>query len=1208
MNTDSNNRDNLSDYRVRQQALDTQQSFIVSAPAGSGKTGLITQRVLGLLCRVENPEEILCITFTRKAASEMKGRIHKALLAAAETPRPNNQFERQTWDLATQALAHNNKMGWDLLRMPSRLRIKTIDSFCNYVSKQFALESGLGNMPQQSEFPIIYYHLAAREFLQHLERDTETAKLLRVIISHTGNDLSRCEKLLADMLGKREQWLTHIYDAADNQNYFQQVIADLIENSLYKLAEQLAPIAGELIELADFAACHISDNSELGLLKGITQLPETTAEGLPQWKLLLKLLVTSGLEPRKRLSVREGFPPKNRTEKQRMEALLSYYQQDRLLQALLTDAMHLPNISNSGSDSDAVDDNQQPVINALAKLLPQLVAMLKIVFQQHNLCDYPEITLSALEALNTDTDQGDISDITLRLDYQLKHILVDEFQDTSGSQIKLLEQLVSDWQENDGRTLFLVGDAMQSLYSFRDARVGLFLNAQHHPIGNVHCKPLYLDSNFRSEKGIVDWVNANFSHAFPDTPDINRGAVPYNLSVAVKPADKQPAVRFYGIVSKQQDAYESCEAERVADLCKSLRSDNPDQSVAILVRNRSHLRRIVPALKDAQLHWDAVDIDPLADLMPVIDMMSLTRALLSPADRVAWLAILRAPFCGLGLADLLALSNAMDQLASMANSDTDPSTDPNTDQSTNKSPIKKRKPGPMSILHRLQQWQTDKTVFPQLSEQGNRILDRVAPLLTQAWDNRHRENLRTVIERLWIDLGGPATLLGDSDITDIRTYLDLLEKWQVAGTIEDWSQFQKAIEKLFGSASKYQDDSSSVPRANLQIMTIHKAKGLEFDQVILPGLNKSPKADDSPLLRWQEEVDEDNNRALLIAALGAHDEDNDPLYSYLKYEQSARTQLENARVLYVAATRAIKQLHLFASVKTTKDSWQKPGKTTLLAALWPSLKPNLQALSDQADGEINGATYGDADQCIYQITQLAEEPSPQSPQQTSDIGENTLRRLPPEFKAVAMPDNMMGLGVEDKPTQKITQENIIDLDIDLNINSRARHQGTVLHRTLKQIALEGLENWPLERRQQLPIGWAAQLKQQGIIATDTELAKLSQSLETMLADDKGQWLLQPHPDHQSEYALSYFNKTANKIATSIIDRTFVADGTRWIIDYKFANPEPSESLEEFAKRQTDQYQSQLNHYASLFSRYDNKPVRCGLYFPSVALFHEVYSN
>ena len=80
----------MTDQAQRLQALNPQQSFIVSAPAGSGKTGLITQRLLGLLCAVENPEEILCITFTKKAAGEMSSRVHSALQKAAYQPRPSD--------------------------------------------------------------------------------------------------------------------------------------------------------------------------------------------------------------------------------------------------------------------------------------------------------------------------------------------------------------------------------------------------------------------------------------------------------------------------------------------------------------------------------------------------------------------------------------------------------------------------------------------------------------------------------------------------------------------------------------------------------------------------------------------------------------------------------------------------------------------------------------------------------------------------------------------------------------------------------------------------------------------------------------------------------------------------------------------------------------------------------------------------------------
>ena len=152
-------------------------------------------------------------------------------------------------------------------------------------------------------------------------------------------------------------------------------------------------------------------------------------------------------------------------------------------------------------------------------------------------------------------------------------------------------------------------------------------------------------------------------------------------------------------------------------------------------------------------------------------------------------------------------------------------------------------------------------------------------------------------------------------------------------------EFKKAVDKLYAQPMANHSNSDAAP---IQIMTIHKSKGLEFDQVILPNLTQSPRSDDNPLLRWQEQVDENNNTNLLLATLGPYDEDdNDPIYSYLKHEQRARSLLENTRVLYVAATRAIHKLHLFAELKAKKEGWEKPTATSLLSSIWPSIEKNL---------------------------------------------------------------------------------------------------------------------------------------------------------------------------------------------------------------------------------------------------------------------------
>lgn len=1138
----------LNDNNARIEALDPGQNFIVSAPAGSGKTGLITQRMLKLLSIVENPEEILCITFTRKAAAEMRQRIFGALVDAQEKPKPSKDFELQTYQLARQVLERNNTKGWSLLDIPYRLRIKTIDSFCHYVAKQFMFDSGSGELPEQSEFPDNFYQLAARELLNQLEKNNSTSDALAIVLSHMGMDLKRCEKLFADMLGKRDQWLPHIFSVNNNQDYFQQVIEQLINDKLTETYQQLFPLAGELIELADYAGCNAPDKSpEIQALAGISSLPSMDQQGLSEWKNLFQLMVTKDKKypPRKTINKIQGFPSDNEEQKQqkkRMLSLLADFAQDTTLQALVLDTMYLPEIDNNY--------NQQEMLHALSILLPQLAAILKIIFQQQGQSDYSEITLAALDALDPNAASQQISDITLKLDYQIKHILVDEFQDTSGSQMRLLEHLVSGWELGDGRSLFLVGDAMQSLYSFRDARVGLFINAQRYPIGPIQCKPLNLSTNFRSQKGIVDWVNRQFETAFPATANINRGAVPYNPSTAFKAVSDQQAVQFYGY-SKTNDAdYSAAEAQDISILCQKIQSQNPSHSIAILVRNRGHLKQIVPALIDAKLNWEAIDIDPLADRMPVVDLMSLTRALLSPADRIAWLALLRTPFCGLCLQDLVALTNDLDGFNKYPN----------------------------SLLSQLVKWQQTPSKFPQLTESGSQILERIAPIIINAWQHRGDTNLRDLVEQLWIDLGGPATLVNSRDLYDSRSYLDLLEASQQAGTLIDWHEFKKAVEKLYAEPMANNIGSGTAP---IQIMTIHKSKGLEFDQVILPNLTKGAKGDDNELLRWQEQVDINNHNSLLLAALGPYDEDdNDPIYSYLKYEQRARTLLENTRVLYVAATRAIEKLHLFGELKPKNEGWEKPTETSLLSCIWPTIENSL----NQNDSEIK---------------ELVEQPSTKDDLSQTAASSTFYRRLPSDFMPQRMPQNKMNLGVSSHK-RKTEAGDLLD--------QRARHLGTVLHRTLKQIGQEGIENWPKQRRAGLSAFWTSSLKQMGIIVSLSELDSLVSAIENMLEDEKGRWILDKHIEGDCEQQLSYFDTDTQSVKTSIIDRTFVEDDTRWIIDYKYSRPNDGETEQQFVQRQTEAYSGQLKHYAQLYRHIDKYSVRCALYFPQTAVFIEVAGN
>src|SRR5688500_651963 len=120
----------VPDLAQRERALDPTASFIVQAPAGSGKTELLIQRFLALLARVERPEKIAAISFTIRAAAEMRGRIFAALRSARREPCPATPHEARTWELARAALERNDALDWKLEESADRLRVQTIDALC----------------------------------------------------------------------------------------------------------------------------------------------------------------------------------------------------------------------------------------------------------------------------------------------------------------------------------------------------------------------------------------------------------------------------------------------------------------------------------------------------------------------------------------------------------------------------------------------------------------------------------------------------------------------------------------------------------------------------------------------------------------------------------------------------------------------------------------------------------------------------------------------------------------------------------------------------------------------------------------------------------------------------------------------------------------------------------------------------------------------
>src|SRR2546421_2878054 len=503
-----------ADERAREYATDPRRSILLQAPAGSGKTTVLTQRLLRLLAEVDAPEEILAITFTRKAAAEMRARVLKALRGCSEAR--NSQDER-SHALAEAALAHAAARGWNLEHDPGRLHIQTIDSFNLRLASQLPVTAKAGGALVITDRPLELCHRAARLTLAAAEHDAQLGADVEVLFERLDNHWNNVERLLAQMLVQRGHWLRYVLEHGPG------ALCERIGTSLANLiADHLTGACARLPGALRAEAGSLPDVGLLGSEPGC----------LAAWKRLASLTLAAKAEWRRSLRIGKALGP-GFTEPRAKEALRSCIERmSRVAGAreALLELAWLPEATLSEGDGQAIE--------ALSRVLRASAAQLQAEFASAGRVDYTYVAGAARAAL---TDAGLPTDLGLRTGLSLRHILVDEFQDTSLAQFDLLEALSAGWEEGDGRTLFVVGDPMQSIYQFREAEVGLFLRARDSGIGGIRLEPLRLTRNFRSVPTLIGWINDAFTTLFPAQDDLRASAVSFTRSVAGKVAPKAPA-------------------------------------------------------------------------------------------------------------------------------------------------------------------------------------------------------------------------------------------------------------------------------------------------------------------------------------------------------------------------------------------------------------------------------------------------------------------------------------------------------------------------------------------------------------------------------------------------------------------------------------------------------------------------------------------
>ena len=198
------------DAHARKRALEPDGSFIVQAPAGSGKTGLLVYRILRLLAVSQQPESVLAITFTRKATREMRERLVDLLRRAEQNDPAKDEFDQQGLDLAAAALAQDKLQGWALLDTPQRIQIQTIDALSLRLVAAMPWLSRLGAQPSASDDAQSLYQGAIEQFLVDELLGDEVDRQIQWLLTELDFNYMRMGKLFSSMLSKRDQWLRHL--------------------------------------------------------------------------------------------------------------------------------------------------------------------------------------------------------------------------------------------------------------------------------------------------------------------------------------------------------------------------------------------------------------------------------------------------------------------------------------------------------------------------------------------------------------------------------------------------------------------------------------------------------------------------------------------------------------------------------------------------------------------------------------------------------------------------------------------------------------------------------------------------------------------------------------------------------------------------------------------------------------------------------------
>jgi ATP-dependent helicase/nuclease subunit A len=844
-------------------ACNPANSVVVEACAGSGKTWLLTARLFRLLLDGARPDQILAITFTRKAAQEMQERLFSLLRECALLDEVQlRKLLTERGALPTEAnLKKARALAGEVLTNSRGVTIDTFHGWFASLCQMAPLASGFSRQSEPTDQTAFWMDAAIDALTEDLLQGKQPDELLTAfdtLAAHMDRAVMRqvlrialSNRVACSLwLGNREAPpLNAVFGIEDHQQWPVEVLkSPALVAQWWTAAQWLALGTPKQKEHANT------------IEKALTGLENRTTSLQDVFGQLKVLCLTGKNEPAKLFCKPTGGQLKSGLDE------TTYVQ---LFEGLANQFVQALQLEKDQSDLLAT--------RALQVLIEPLFDTYKTIKAEQGLCDFDDLEATALRMLMDDEQRAYMQQ---KLDTRVRHLLVDEFQDTNPVQWNILKLWLQDYSGDDKPSVFLVGDPKQSIYRFRRAEARLFNHARQWLIKHFGARTLESDSTRRCAQAVVDVVNQVF-----ETGN-TRGQTAFraHTSLAQTPtantmAQQMGGLHVYPKIAKEHSGPD--EARQVVQTLQLwLKQGNIDHLSQVMVLIRAHQSGLplMAALREAGLAYTIKDKGERYTSVVWSDTIALLGFLNDPNQNLYLLQLLRCP--------LIALSSARFQVLLGAAHSTQTTT----------------------------VWAT----LGALAEQDDSSWGGLHAMLLR-WLNMARalplfETLTTVVEdtrasEKYLNTASPRQRVMMAE------HWDWLKAWALGLNKGRFPDLQQALDEALKLQIYASSDSEGAP-ANpdvLRIMTVHSAKGLEADHVWLFDANSSPKPGGS-------------NAGLLIDwALGESHPDSVTVMSNLGNTSPGRAAAqdiekqayadEEDHLLYVALTRARYSIHLSGSEK-----------------------------------------------------------------------------------------------------------------------------------------------------------------------------------------------------------------------------------------------------------------------------------------------------